>query len=32
VTVLLLSPTLPPHLPDLVSHAARRISAALRQS
>jgi DNA-binding IclR family transcriptional regulator len=31
VTVLLLSPTLPPHLPDLVSHTARRICAALRQ-
>lgn len=30
VTVLLLSPTLPPHLPDVVSHAARRIGAALR--
>lgn len=30
VTVLLLSPTLPPHLPDMVSHAARRIDAALR--
>jgi IclR family transcriptional regulator, acetate operon repressor len=32
VTVLLLSPTLPPHLPELVSHTARRIGAALRQS
>jgi DNA-binding IclR family transcriptional regulator len=32
VTVLTLSPTLPPHQPDLVSHAARRIGAALRHS
>jgi DNA-binding IclR family transcriptional regulator len=31
VTVLTLSPTLPPHLPDLVSHTAGRIGAALRQ-
>jgi IclR family transcriptional regulator, acetate operon repressor len=30
VTVLTLSPTLPPHLPDLVSDTARRIGAALR--
>jgi DNA-binding IclR family transcriptional regulator len=29
VTVLLHSPTLPPHLPDLVSHAARHIGADL---
>lgn len=29
-TVLMLSPTLPPRLPDLVSHTARRITAALR--
>jgi DNA-binding IclR family transcriptional regulator len=31
VTVLVLSPTLPPRLPDLVSRAARRIDAALQQ-
>jgi DNA-binding IclR family transcriptional regulator len=31
VAVLTLSPTLPPRLPDLVSQAARRIGAALRQ-
>jgi DNA-binding IclR family transcriptional regulator len=31
VTVLVLSLTLPPRLPDLVSHAAGRIGAALRQ-
>jgi DNA-binding IclR family transcriptional regulator len=31
VTVLMLSPTLPPNLPDLVSHTARRIDAGLRQ-
>jgi IclR family transcriptional regulator, acetate operon repressor len=31
VTVLMCSHTLPPHLPNLVSHTARRISAALRQ-
>jgi IclR family transcriptional regulator, acetate operon repressor len=31
VTVLKLSPRLPPHLPDLVSHTARRIGAALPQ-
>lgn len=31
VTVLMLSPTLPPHLPALVSHTARRIAAALRR-
>ncbi len=31
VTVLVLSHTLPPHLPNLISHTARRISAALRQ-
>jgi IclR family transcriptional regulator, acetate operon repressor len=30
VTVLMLSPTLRPHLPELVSHTARRIGAALR--
>jgi IclR family transcriptional regulator, acetate operon repressor len=29
VTVLVLSRTLPPHLPDLVSHAARRVGTAL---
>jgi DNA-binding IclR family transcriptional regulator len=31
VTVLLLSPTLPPHLPDLVSYTARHVGAALRR-
>ena len=31
VTVMMLSSTLPPHLPDLVSRTARRIGAALRQ-
>ena len=31
VTVLMHSPTLPPNLPDLVSHTARRIDAGLRQ-
>jgi DNA-binding IclR family transcriptional regulator len=29
VTVLVLAPTLPPRLPDLVSHAARRVGTAL---
>jgi hypothetical protein len=29
VTVLELSRTLPPRLPDLVSHAARRVGTAL---
>jgi IclR family transcriptional regulator, acetate operon repressor len=31
VTVLVLSPTLPPRVPELVSYAAGRIGAALRQ-
>jgi IclR family acetate operon transcriptional repressor len=30
VTILMLSQTVPPHLPNLVSHTARRIGAALR--
>ena len=32
VTVLVLSPTLPPRLPDLVSHAAGRVGTALAWS